>query len=164
MDQKFSELIIYLNKNKIIPIIYGSVGVSLYLKTYRDLYSDIDLLIPNYFLKDGWRALKDLMLDSNFILTDENEHEFTKNSTKVGFADKNILIRDDIVSNLNELVAYPSNQFQAFTLTPEQFLKAYEFSSTDGYRINIRGKKDKEVINLLQSYITKISHKEDILT
>ncbi|MEK7088872.1 MAG: hypothetical protein AAB913_01945 [Patescibacteria group bacterium] len=43
----------------------------------------------------------------------------------------------------------------AFTLTPEDFLKAYQFSVKNGYRIDTRGKKDEDIIKRLEIYIEK---------
>jgi len=72
---------------------------------------------------------------------------------KVGFASKNILIRDKIINDYSELIQYKNTN--ALTLKPEDFLVAYKFSIKDGYRINTREKKDKDIINMLEAYLVR---------
>ena len=80
--------------------------------------------------------------------TDFNYDANHKLTAKVVLAGKEILIDD-----FSKLVQYKNKD--AFTLTPEDFLKAYKFSVRDGYRIDTRGKKDNSIIEKLEIYIKK---------
>lgn len=63
-----------LESQDINPVVYGSVGVSLYLGEFKD-FNDIDLLIDDPWLEDRWDEFKKLMARSGFSVTDEREHE-----------------------------------------------------------------------------------------
>ncbi len=143
-----------LKKLNIKPVIFGSFGVANYLGEFKK-FEDLDLLIEDIFINERWEESKELLESNGFKLVDENEHEFELNGQKIGFASKNILIRDKIINDYSELIQYKNKD--ALTLKPESFLKAYTFSIKDGYRINMRNKKDKKVIDMLENYIKKIS-------
>jgi hypothetical protein len=132
------------------PIIYGSFGVSSYLGNFKK-FDDIDILINNALLEKDWPKFKKILESNNFILLNEKEHEFSLGDYKVGFAKKSILIRDKIIKDYSELIKYKN--IEAYTLVPRDFLKAYRFSQQDGYRINSRQKKDREIIIKLENYI-----------
>ena len=123
-----------------------------YLGNFKD-FEDIDLLIEDEFLYSKWQEFKKLFESNGFNFVNEKEHEFELDGKKVGFASKNILIRDKIIKDFSELVQYKKED--ALTLISEDFLKAYKFSVEDGYRINTRGKKDKDIIKKLETYIKK---------
>ena len=152
MEDFLDKILEVLKKLNIKPIIYGSFGVSLYLGKFKD-FEDIDILIEDEFINKKWEEFKKFFESNGFILIDEKEHEFELDGKKVGFASKNILIRDKIITDYSELVQYKNKN--AFTLKSESFLKAYRFSFKDGYRINTRGKKDADIIKRLEKYINK---------
>lgn len=152
MEKFLAEILEILKELNIKPIIYGSFGVANYLGNFKD-FEDIDLLIEEEFLTNRWEEFKKLFELFGFNLVNEKEHEFEFESKKVGFASKNILIRDKIINHYSELVQYKN--INAFTLTSEDFLKAYKFSVKDGYRINTRGKKDGDIIKKLEVYNKK---------
>lgn len=150
MDEFLSKILEALEELKTKPIIYGSFGVSVYLGNFKD-FEDIDILIEDEFINDKWQEFKKLFESKGFSLINEKEHEFEFKGKKVGFASRDILIRDKIINDYSELIQYKNKD--ALTLTPEDFLKAYKFSVKDGYRINTRGKKDSETIERLKNYI-----------
>jgi hypothetical protein len=150
MDEFLSKILEILKGLNIKPVIYGSFGVSIYLGDFKD-FKDVDILIEDEFINDRWEEFRKLFESKGFNLINEKEHEFELNGKKVGFASKNILIRDKIINDFSELVQYKNGV--ALTLTPEDFLKAYKFSVKDGYRINTRGKKDGDIIEKLEDYI-----------
>lgn len=150
MDEFLVKILEILKVLSIKPVIYGSFGVANYLGNFKD-FEDIDLLIEDKFLNNKWEEFRKLFESEGFNLVNEKEHEFEFNDKKVGFASKSILIRDKIINDYSELVRFKDKD--AFTLTPEDFLKAYKFSVKDGYRINTRGKKDADVIKGLEDYI-----------
>ena len=148
MDDFLYKILEILKEINVKPIIYGSFGVANYLGNFKK-FEDIDILIDDEFLNKRWKELKKLLEDNNFNLI--NEKEFELGNKKVGFASKNILIRDNIIDDYSKLIQYKNTY--ALTLKPEDFLKAYKFSIKDGYRINTRKKKDKEIIEKLEAYI-----------
>ncbi|HBB49452.1 TPA: hypothetical protein DEQ22_00380 [Candidatus Nomurabacteria bacterium] len=152
MDNFLSKILEAIKKLGIKPIIYGSFGVVNYLGNFKK-FEDIDILIDDEFVNKRWEEFKKLLEGSNFNLVDENEHEFELDNKKVGFASKNILIRDKIINDYSELIQYKNTN--ALTLKPEDFLVAYKFSIKDGYRINTREKKDKDIINMLEAYLVR---------
>lgn len=133
------------------PVVYGSFGLSLYLGKYKKDFGDLDILIADFLLEDGWDNLKEHLLKNGFVLQDEGEHEFSYEGNVVGFGKKSDLIRDGIIKDYTELVF--ADVFGALTLTPESFLKAYTFSKDDGYRREVRGKKDEETISKIKNYL-----------
>lgn len=150
MDKFLFKILEILKELNIKPVIYGSFGVANYLGNFKD-FTDIDILIEDEFIKDRWIELKKLFEVKGFYLVDEKEHEFEFEGKKVGFASKEILIMDKIINDYRELIHYKNKD--AFTLRPEDFLKAYRFSIKDGYRIKIRGKKDRKIIEKLEMYL-----------
>lgn len=128
------------------------LGVANYLGNFKD-FEDIDLLIEDEFVNNKWEEFRKLFESRGFNLVSEKEHEFEFDGKKVGFASRNILIKDKIINDFSELVQYKNKD--VFTLTPEGFLKAYQFSVKDGYRIDTRGKKDQDIIEKLRIYIKK---------
>ncbi len=153
MDEFLVKILEILKELKIKPVIYGSFGVANYLGDFKD-FEDIDILIEDEFINNRWEEFRKLFKSREFNLVNEKEHEFEFNGKKVGFASKNILIRDKIINNFSELVQYKNNK-GIFILTPESFFKAYRFSVKDGYRINTRGKKDVDIIEKLEVYIRR---------
>ncbi|MCC7160441.1 hypothetical protein IT399_01840 [Candidatus Nomurabacteria bacterium] len=150
MDKFLSKILEILKELDIKPVVYGSFGVATYLGDFKD-FADIDLLIEDEFMNNRWKEFRKLFESKGFNLVNEKEHEFEFDDRKVGFASKNILIRDKIINDFSELIQYKNEN--AFTLTSEDFLKAYKFSVKDGYRINTREKKDKDIIDRLEVYI-----------
>lgn len=152
MNEFLFKILEILKKLNIKPVIYGSFGVSLYLGDFKK-FEDLDILIEDEFINDRWIEFKKLFEVRGFNLIDEKEHEFELEGKKVGFASKDILIRDKVINNFSELVQYKDKN--ALTLTPEDFLRVYKVSVKDGYRIKTRGKKDMDIIEKLETYIKK---------
>lgn len=150
MNEFLVKILEILKRLNIKPVIYGSFGVATYLGDFKD-FEDIDVLIEDEFLNNKWEEFRKLFESEGFDLVNEKEHEFEFNDKKVGFASKNILIRDKIINDFSKLVQFKDGD--AFTLTPEDFLRAYQFSVKDGYRINTRGKKDADIIEKLGDYV-----------
>jgi hypothetical protein len=149
MDEFLNKILETLKGLNIKPIIYGSFGVASYLGDFKP-FEDIDILVEDEFINDKWIEFRKFFESNSFNLINEKEHEFELDGKKVGFASRNILIRDKIINDFSELVKYKNKD--ALTLTPEDFLKAYKFSVKDGYRIDTRGKKDKDIIEKLEIY------------
>lgn len=142
-----------LRKHGIDPILYGSLGASLYLGEFKT-FSDIDLLVPPTWLQEDWDKLQRILDGMGFALVNVREHEFTNDAgVSVAFAADTVLTRDKIVSSLDETITGTVGDRAVRTLTPEQFRQAYRFSEKDGYRKDSRGKKDAAIIQLLDDYL-----------
>lgn len=135
------------------PVVYGSFGLSLYLGRHKQEFGDLDILVDDHLLESDWDNFKTDFIKQGFCLQDEKEHEFSLSDKTVGFGKKSNLIRDGIINDYSELVF--SDTFGALTLSPENFLKAYMFSQKDGYRRDVRGKKDEETVEKIKNYIKK---------
>jgi hypothetical protein len=147
------DLLRYLNEKGVSPLLYGSQGVSLYLGAFKQ-FSDIDLLVADEYLEDKWTALVSIMALRGFALVDEHEHSFRNTrGVEANFAAVSILKRDDILNGPDDIVTIKTPQGPFKTLTAESFKRAYSFSIKDGYRRDIRGKKDQVIIKLLNEYI-----------
>lgn len=150
MEEFLSKILYIFKKLNTKPVIYGSFGVANYIGNFKK-FEDIDILIEDKLIKERWAEFKKLFESSGFNLVNEKEHEFELDGKKVGFASKEILVRDKVINDYSELIHYKNTD--ALTLTPADFLKAYKFSMKDGYRINKRDKKDADIIKKLETYI-----------
>lgn len=150
MNEFLTTILKIISRLETKPVVYGSFGVATYLNDFKE-FEDIDILVESEFINDKWPEFKKLFESSGFNLVDEKEHEFELDGKRVGFASKDILLRDNVINDYSELIQYKDKE--AFTLTPYSFLKAYKFSVKDGYRIKGRCKKDRDIIRKLESYI-----------
>ncbi len=154
--RKALSIINALNESGVKCILYGSSGLSLYLGAYKQ-FNDIDLLIDEHWLKEDWAKLQSIMKSLDYDMVDKHEHEFSnKQREYVAFAPSSILKSDGILEAQENVTFVEVDGVNIGLLTPQQFLKAYEFSIKDGYRQNVRGKKDAEAITLLKSYIATL--------
>lgn len=151
------EVISQLRGHRIDPILYGSLGCTLYLGDFKDC-SDIDLLVPENWVTNDWPKLCKIMHDCGFMISDEREHEFTSNAgITVAFASERVLVRDKIIKSSDEIIRIDVGGYYIRTLSAQGFREAYRFSQNDGYRRLSRGKKDGEVIRLLDNYLASTS-------
>lgn len=130
------------------PLLFGSLGLERRLGA--DLSADdIDVLLPERWLKSDWGALTAFMNRDGYALCDKAEHEFTKGGFKVAFA---------VIESLGpfagvDISAVPvvSERGARYYLPAlEDWLKVYTASSKDGYRRDVRGKKDGAKIELIR--------------
>ena len=148
--EKVNRILVF---NGINSILYGSLGVSVYLGNFRD-FDDIDLLIDKKYLDSKWEFLRSLMIKNGFNLIDANEHEFINHEgVKVAFAEIDVLIRDKICDPVSDVVEILVGEVEVKTLNIKGFINAYTFSSTDGYRIDKRGDSDLNIVRKLKSLI-----------
>ena len=72
-------------KMRITPLLFGSLGLERRLGKALNP-DDIDVLIPERYLKADWQRLIDLMRESGYALIDEEEHEFARGDTRIAYA------------------------------------------------------------------------------
>ncbi len=136
---------------EIVPLMYGSLGLE-YL-TGEDLNADdIDILIPQAFLKERWSEFKSILENDGYTLIDEHEHTFEKNNTHYSYASIEELqsFADIRLSEIN-ILSVDGINFKLLSLP--QFLKVYTASSKDGYRKETRGKKDADKIAVIKQHL-----------
>ena len=139
------------DKLHIIPLMYGSLGLE-YITNENLNSDDIDILIPNVFINDSWDIFKNVLEDNGYVLIDEHEHTFVKDGVCFSYASFEELesfakINLDDIENKLDFGA----RFKLLSL--EQYLKVYNASSKDGYRVNVRQKKDADKILFIQRHL-----------
>ena len=132
-----------------VPLLYGSLGLE-YL-TGDDLGADdIDILVPRVFITEQWHEFKALLEAQGYVLADEHEHTFVCDGVSYSYADI-----EDLESfagiNTEDIEMYEADGVSFLLLSLEQYLAVYRQSSKDGYRVNIRQKKDADKIRLIES-------------
>ena len=135
----------------IIPTLYGSLGLE--YRTGADLVAeDIDILVPRMFITERWREFQAALEMRGYILVDEHEHAFVRDGVAYSYADL-----EDLESfagiRAEDITVYESESVRFMLLSLEQYLRVYQKSSLDGYRINVRQKKDAEKIRFIESQL-----------
>lgn len=150
----FLEVAKELNKSfNIVLILYGSLGLSRVIGEFGEV-NDIDVLVPERFIKEGWDELNSFMQSLGFKLKDEHEHEFIKNGKIIAFGkEKDLSELAKIDPDNLKISEVEGTRFKE--LSPEQYLSAYQSMLRDEYRQEKRGTADKEKIKLIKEYIEK---------
>ena len=144
----FENAKLLMDKLAIIPLMYGSLGLE-YITGESLNSDDIDILIPEVFLKERWEEFKNLQTDQGYILIDEHEHAFQKNGIHYAYASIEEL-ESFAKINLSEIEQQNYDGIWLKLLSLEQYLKVYSVSAKDGYRINVRKKKDNDKIAFIE--------------
>ena len=137
------------DKLGIVPLLYGSLGLE-YLT--RDVLGvdDIDILVPRVFITDCWQEFKAVLEDRGYVLVDEHEHTFVRDGVAYSYADI-----EDLKSfagiNTEAIERHETDGVRFLLLSLEQYLVVYQKSSKDGYRVNVRQKKDADKIRFIES-------------
>ena len=134
------------DKFDIVPLLYGSLGLE-YL-TGDDLGADdID---PHVFITERWHEFKALLEAQGYVLVDEHEHAFVRDGVAYSYADI-----EDLESfagiNTEDIEMHEVDGVRFLLLSLEQYLAVYKQSSKDGYRVNVRQKKDADKIRFIES-------------
>ena len=137
------------DKFSMVPLLYGSLGLE-YL-TGDDLSADdIDILVPRVFITERWHEFKALLEAQGYVLADEHEHTFVCDGVSYSYADI-----EDLESfagiNTETIEMHEIDGVRFMLLSLEQYLAVYRQSSKDGYRIDIRQKKDADKIRFIES-------------
>ena len=127
---------------QITPLLYGSLGLEQRLGD--DLHADdIDILMPEIWLTEGWEALVSLMEDLGYRLYDEHEHAFMKDGVSAAFASIESLA-DFAGIEIAKIPVLHYNEICYLLLDLQDYRKVYTASSTDGYRKDKKHKNDAE--------------------
>ena len=133
----------------IVPLLYGSLGLE-YL-TGDDLGADdIDIIVQRVFITDRWHEFKAFLEAQGYVLVDEHEHTFVRDGVAYSYADI-----EDLESfagiRTKDIEMCEADGVRFLLLSLEQYLAVYKQSSKDGYRVNVRQKKDADKIRFIKS-------------
>lgn len=143
-----------LNKRfGITPLLYGSLGLE-YVIGSDITVDDIDILIPEVYLNGKWEGFRRFLKTLGYVLTDEHEHTFEKDGISYSYASVENLLPFAKIP-LSDIKTVKRDSISFMILTPGQYLEVYKASAKDGYRMNVKEKKDNEKIELIRAFIEK---------
>ena len=137
------------DKFDIVPLLYGSLGLE-YLTGDVLGVDDIDILVPRVFITERWHEFKSLLEAQGYVLADEHEHTFVRDGVAYSYADIEDL-ESFVGINTEDIDVHEVNGVRFLLLSLEQYLAVYKKSSKDGYRVNVRQKKDADKIRFIES-------------
>jgi hypothetical protein len=151
IDTFFENARLLQEQMQIVPLLYGSLGLE-YLTSENLSADDIDILIPGVYLSDQWAVFCAMLERNGYRLINEHEHTFEKDGIHLSYARleelesfAGIAVPDIPILEVNHI------QFRLLTL--EQYLRVYTASSKDGYRLNVKEKKDQEKIDVILTHL-----------
>ena len=137
------------DKFDIVPLLYGSLGLEYLTGDALDA-DDIDILVPRVFITDRWQEFKAVLEEHGYVLVDEHEHTFVRDDVAYSYADI-----EDLESfagiRMKDIEMREADGVRFWLLSLEQYLAVYKKSSKDGYRVNVRQKKDADKIRFIES-------------
>ena len=137
------------DKFGIVPLLYGSLGLEYLTGDVLDA-DDIDILVPRVFITDRWQEFKAVLEEHRYVLIDEHEHTFARDGVAYSYADIEEL--ESFASiRMKDIKMRESYGVRFLLLSLEQYLAVYQKSSKDGYRVNVRQKKDADKIRFIES-------------
>lgn len=158
MNKKFDDFLWVtklLNDFGIKPVLYGSLGLYRIINPLGPA-DDIDILVPEVYLKRGWSEFRGYLESNGFRMDDEHEHEFSHPKIE-GFVAFGSIEGSQTHSGLKmddaRLTTLGGVSF--YELTPFQFLRAYQASLKDNYRQERKNGADEQKIKALEEYLGK---------
>ena len=143
-----------LNKQlHIVPLLFGSLGLEQRLHTNLGA-DDIDVLIPEIFLNEEWDRVVTVMNDNGYVLYDLHEHAFEKSGLSFAFASIESLTPFAGI-DLTKIPTVEEMGVHYYLLSLQDYLKVYTASSKDGYRKNVKNKRDEQKIGLINQALGK---------
>ena len=137
------------DKFSMVPLLYGSLGLE-YLTGDGLGADDIDILVPRVFITERWHEFKAALEERGYVLVDEHEHTFVRDGVAYSYADIEDL--ESFASiNTEDIEMHEADGVHFLLLSLEQYLAVYQKSSKDGYRVNVRQKKDADKIRFIES-------------
>jgi len=138
-----------LDKFGIVSLLYGSLGLE-YLTGYVLGADDIDILVPLVFITERWHEFKALLEAQGYVLADEHEHTFVRDGVAYSYADIEDL-EPFAGIRMKDIEMREADGVRFLLLSLEQYLAVYKQSSKDGYRVDVRQKKDADKIRFIES-------------
>ena len=137
------------DKFGIVLLLYGSLGLE-YLTGDALGADDIDILVPRVFITERWHEFKALLEVQGYVLVDEHEHTFARDGVAYSYADIEDL-ESFVGISTEDIEMHKADGVRFLLLSLEQYLSVYKQSSKDGYRVNVRQKKDADKIRFIES-------------
>ena len=137
------------DKFGIVPLLYGSLGLE-YLTGDILGVDDIDILVPRVFITERWHEFKALLEARGYVLTDAHEHTFVRDGVAYSYADIEDLEAFAGI-NTEDIEMHEADGVRFLLLSLKQYLAVYKQSGKDGYRVNVRQKKDADKIRFIES-------------
>ena len=132
----------------VTPLLFGSLGLERRLNT--DLNADdIDVLIPERYVKSDWITLRALMAEQGYRVIDESEHEFDRDGIRIAFAGIESLAPFAGI-DVSGIPVISDGGAEYMLLSLSDYLKVYTASSKDGYRKNVKHKQDQQKIDWIR--------------
>ncbi len=132
----------------IVPLLYGSVGLE-YLMGEDLGAQDVDILIPRAFLTERRDEFCTVLRRKGYVLTDEREHTFVKDDEKISFAEMEELESFAGIRTA-DMQKVSTGGVSFYLLSLQQYYRVYAASVKDGYRVNVRQKKDAEKLRYIE--------------
>lgn len=140
------------DKFNIVPLLYGSLGLEVLTNSSLNA-DDIDILIPQVFvIGDKWKEFKLFLESRGYALIDEHEHTFRKDSVDYSYASIEGL-KEFAGIDICDIEIRDISGTKFMLLSLEQYLKVYQKSSHDGYRMNVKEKQDNQKIEFIKNCI-----------
>jgi len=137
------------DKFNIIPLLYGSLGLEFLTNSSLNA-DDIDILIPQVFVTgDKWKEFKLFLESHGYTLIDEHEHTFRKGNIDYSYASIEGL-KEFVGIDILDIEIRNISETKFMLLSLEQYLKVYQESSQDGYRMNVKEKRDNQKIEFIK--------------
>ena len=137
------------DKFGIFLLLYGSLGLEYLTDDALDV-DDIDILVPRVFITERWHEFKAVLEEREYVFVDEHEHTFVRDGVAYSYADI-----EDLESfagiNTEDIEMHEADGVHFLLLSLGQYLDVYKQSSKDGYRVNVRQKKDADKIRFIES-------------
>ena len=137
------------DKFDIVPLLYGSLGLECLTGDALGA-DDIDILVPRVFITDRWHEFKTLLEAQGYVLLYVHEHTFVRDGVAYSYADIEDL-EPFAGINTETIEMHEVDGVRFMLLSLEQYLAVYRQSSKDGYRVNVRQKKDVDKIRFIES-------------
>lgn len=143
-----------LNKRfGVVPLMYGSLGLE-YITGENLNSDDIDILIPKVYIRERWNELVAFLTSEGYALIDEHEHTFEKDGEYYSYGFIEDLVRFAGI-RMGEIAQKCDNGVCFSVLSLPQYLRVYTASAKDGYRVNVRNKKDNDKIIFIKKRLDK---------
>lgn len=141
------------DKFNIVSLLYGSLGLEVLTNSSLDA-DDIDILIPQVFVTgDKWEAFELFLESHGYTLIDEHEHTFRKDDIDYSYASVEGL-KEFADIDISDIESRNVSGTKFMLLSLEQYLKVYQKSSQDGYRMNVKEKQDNQKIEFLNKFMS----------
>ena len=135
----------------ITPLLYGSLGLE-YLTGKNLNADDIDILIPKAYIAELWHEFTSVLEKNGYTLIDEHEHIFEKGGIHYAYAQIEEL--ESFASiRMSEIATLSAGNLRFKLLSLQQYLKIYTASAKDGYRVEVREKKDFDKIAFIEKQL-----------